>query len=289
MGSTAGQSITAQQLLGQLAGHCFDRQLLKGNSEVIRKGLPPNRQLLVAAMPKTGSTWLVKTLAAVTGRPYNLCSYSEDDTERLYFPTLARDCLLREAVTKLHCPATAANLELVYAFHMTPVVQVRNLFDAVVSQRDHLVQEGERARQPTRRMEHFLSLDEPGQYDLVIDTWVPRVLAFFESWQIAEQENDWLRLHWVDYDALNANPVGTIEGVLVFLNLPADRGAIRLALDRLPGAQTRKNKAVPGRGKFLLGPGQKRRIEKLAANYAWVDFRALGFDSSEPALVRAVG
>jgi hypothetical protein len=273
---TPAKTINARSLVDLLASHFFSREILAAHADAFSKALPANRQVVIAAMPKTGSTFLVKALAQLTGRAHNYSGYCGDNgEEQLYFPALVRDTLLRQAVTKMHLLATPTHLQLMRAFNITPIVQVRDLFDAVVSQRDHLVRDLGDQPQQQELASHLASLDEQGQYDYVIDTWLPWVVTFYKSWWEADRDGA-IGMMWVDYDRLNADAAGVIDDVLAFLGIPSDAGGVRAVLASLDGKATRMNKAVVGRGRHLLTDEQRDRVVRLTRHFPWVDFTRVG-------------
>ena len=271
------QTMNTQQILQLMASGFFCREFVQQNGDALRQALPPNNQALIAAMPKTGSTLLVRTMAAVTGRAHNLCTYAGDgNEEELYFPAVARDTLLRKTICKLHVRATTPNLEILRAFHITPIVQVRNLFDIAVSMRDHIMKGFADSPYPQPLLRRLAELGEQAQYDYVIETWLPWCVQFYRTWIEAERTHDWLTLHWVDYDELNADAVSVIGKCLRFLGLEARPETIREAIEALPASQTRKNQAVSGRGERELTDAQKQRIVTLTQYYDWIDWSPLG-------------
>ena len=98
--------------------------------------------VFIASMPKSGSTFMARVMEQLTGYPYVALTYGyERDEQNLYLPTLI-DTFGRGSVTHQHVRATGPNLELMREFKVRPVILTRNLFDVVISIRDHLLSEG---------------------------------------------------------------------------------------------------------------------------------------------------
>ena len=98
--------------------------------------------LFVACMPKSGSTFMAHTLSELTGYRYvNLAYAYERNEQTLYLPKLI-DSYSFGSVTHLHVRATESTIDLMKMFSIRPVILVRNIFDIVVSVRDHMFQEG---------------------------------------------------------------------------------------------------------------------------------------------------
>src|SRR5215470_8177431 len=89
--------------------------------------------IVVAAAPKSGSTFLANTLRKATGLPdFRLCSGYATNEHDLYLPSL---CLMNRygCVSQLHIKGTFHNAALMQAFGIKPVVVVRQIDDIVVS------------------------------------------------------------------------------------------------------------------------------------------------------------
>ena len=98
--------------------------------------------LFVACMPKSGSTFLANALSELTGYRYvNLAYAYERSEQNLYLPKLI-DSFSFGSVTHLHVRATESTIDLMKMFSIRPVILVRNIFDIVVSIRDHMFNEG---------------------------------------------------------------------------------------------------------------------------------------------------
>jgi hypothetical protein len=177
--------------------------------------------------------------------------------------------------------ATRPNLALLKAFNITPIIQIRNLLDILVSQRDHILRDlfsttgAVTAHQADPLHAHFRALDHEQQFDLLIDQRVPWLLEFYRSWAEAEMRGD-VKLHWLDYSELNADKVGSIVRAAAFLGMDCSPQRVEAALALLPPKKTRFNQAVEGRGEQALSDAQKERVIAMARHYPWIDFTPLG-------------
>ena len=131
-----------EQLARHIMEHFPERNTIKICEESLKKSArayPPS--ILIACMPRSGSTYLSNLLAAVTGYPRHPLVYTFYRNEQdLYLPALMK-ALTIPTVTQQHLRATGPTLELIDIFNLRPIVLVRNLFDVVVSYFDHLHQE----------------------------------------------------------------------------------------------------------------------------------------------------
>ena len=94
---------------------------------------PLGRHLFIACVPKSASTFLKNLLVNVTGYRDLFTVYAAGQSEHeIYLPTL-REFAHLDTVTQQHCRASDANVHLMQAFGIRPVVLVRNIFDSVMS------------------------------------------------------------------------------------------------------------------------------------------------------------
>lgn len=237
-----------------------------------------SRCIVISAMPKSGSTFLSNALAGVTGyaHGYAACDYFNIEQE-LYLPRLI-DNYGRGIVVQQHFKANTANLRLLQAFGLRPVVLVRNVFDVIVSVRDHLAQESIGNIPALYPSSHFCAFDQADQFDYLIDFAAPWYLSYYVSWSKAAEDGaiDLLRLV---YDEAVCDWVGTIRRVLDFhrIDCPDERiEQVVRGMHGRPRMETRMNVGVPGRGRALLSPGQCARVASLARFYPGVDFTPIG-------------
>src|SRR5947208_10982458 len=91
------------------------------------------RHLFIACVPKSASTFLKNLLLNLSGYRDLFTVYAAGQTEHeIYLPTLRESAHL-DTVTQQHCRASDANVHLMQAFGIRPVVLVRNIFDSVMS------------------------------------------------------------------------------------------------------------------------------------------------------------
>ena len=157
---------------------------------------------------------------------------------------------------------------------MTPILQTRNIFDSVISVRDHLVNEA-----LTLSMayvdERFLRLTEEGQYDFIIEMFMPWYFGFYASW-FAVEESVRSKLLLIGYEALLADTPATLKTTLRFIDELRTDAQVRQAIEQARTTNTRKNKAVQGRGNALLTPRQKDKIREYRKYYDHLDFAMIG-------------
>jgi tetratricopeptide (TPR) repeat protein len=232
------------------------------------------KHIFIACVPKSASTFLKNTLVNLTGYRDLFAVYSAWQTEQeIYLPSII-EFAGQNTVTQQHCRASEANLQIMQAFNIRPVILVRNIFDAVVSMVD-FYRQGAYFNSYFRA--DFPGLDAETQVDMLIDNIVPWYLQFVASWSLAEKEQR-LELLWLSYEELTQNKPEAIGLLLEFYGLGAARGNIEkvLSANDENSRKNRFNKGVAGRGKTGLTDAQKQRIIDLSAYHATTDFSLIG-------------
>ena len=240
------------------------------------------KYLVLAAMPKSGSTFLSHTLCALTGyRHYYLACAWDNVEQELYLPRVI-DGFGSGRVVQQHFKANRPNLEVLNRFGISPVVLVRNIFDVVASIGDHLIKESLDNLPAVYPTEDFLSFNRSRQLDFVIDMVVPWYITYYVSWYQAEKQKE-IRFLWVIYEELVADWGMGVRRILDFFGIQKPDTDIARAIETTtaqPKERTRLNVGVPGRANSLLSGSQRERIVRLAEYYPNVDFTRIGIPRS---------
>ncbi len=238
------------------------------------EGLKKGASILIACMPKSGSTFLTTVLKDLTGfTNYPLVyTYSQNEQD-IYLPRLI-DAYTKNTVTQQHVRATVPNKYLMQLFDIKPVILTRNLFDIVVSYYDHI--HNESLEVPAFYInDHFFKLSQSEKIDLIINMAMPWYFSFYSSWYDVSQKNE-IDVLWVSYEELISDRIKTVNKVMNFYNIPTSNQEILNILEASAKKQTRKNVGVFGRGEYMLSEVQKERIRSYKNHYPWVDFSVLG-------------
>jgi len=233
--------------------------------------------ILLAAMPKSASTFLITCLSNLFEYPHVPLSFHFERSEQdLYLPSLLYYHSIN-TVSQHHLRATAANTNLINAFSIATIVLVRNLFDALVSLRDHFVRE-----YPVFKGcyvdETFLKMDKQAQYDMLVDLAAPWFISFFVSWYKAVHSGA-VKVLWLEYEELVADPINAIAGVCEFASIRRTREEITGAIDKSMQQSIRLNVGKPGRGASELGTERMNRVARMCSYYQDVDFSRIGIRS----------
>lgn len=233
------------------------------------------RHLFIACAPKSGSTFLKNVLVKLTQFKDLFCTYAALQNEHeLDLPQLAKFGRAN-TVTQQHCRATEANIHLMQAFCVKPIILVRNIFDTVISLLDFY--KGGFTFSTFFDRDDFDQLSNEERIDLLIEYAVPWYFQFVASWQRAEREER-LSLGWLNYEEMIADKPGTIERLLTFYGIAAPRQAIQdiISASEADPRNNRFNQGIAGRGQSGLTAAQRERITQLARYFPKADFRRLG-------------
>jgi tetratricopeptide (TPR) repeat protein len=232
------------------------------------------RHIFIACVPKSGSTFLKNVLLSLTGYRDAYIAYTPAQFEQdLYLPS-AVNVAKMDTVTQQHSRATDANVQIMQAFGIRPVVLVRNIFDAVVSLLDFY---NGGAFANTFFRADYRSLDEDTRIDLLIDNLVPWYFQFVASWSLVEKQQR-LDIFWMSYEELIKDKPTSITNVLTFYGLGAPRRGIEQQIWEAESEKrrTRFNRGVAGRGASKLSEGQIDRIRSYARYFPTTDFSRIG-------------
>jgi tetratricopeptide (TPR) repeat protein len=233
------------------------------------------RHIFIACVPKSASTFLKNVLSNLTGFRDIFMVYAAGQNEHeLYLPTL-REFAHFDTVTQQHCRASDANVHMMHAFGIKPVVLVRNIYDSVMSLLDFYNIQG--AYFNTYFRADFATMDEETKIDLLIDNVVPWYMQFVASWDLVEKQKR-LEISWLRYEDLISDKPAAIQQVLNFYGLGAQQKAVEAKI-RETESEARKirfNKGVAGRGTTGLSDQQKERIRRFSKYYPTTDFGRIG-------------
>jgi tetratricopeptide (TPR) repeat protein len=232
------------------------------------------RHLFIACVPKSASTFLKNLLVNLTGYRDLFAVYAAGQSEHeIYLPTL-RESAHVDTVTQQHCRASDANIHLMQAFEIRPVVLVRNIFDSVMSLLDFY---NKGAFRNSYFRADWQALDEEMKIDLLIENVIPWYFQFVASWDLVEKQKK-LELHWLSYEDLVADKPSSVLKVLEFYGLGASRRGVeqRIAEIESEEQRIRFNKGVTGRGRSGLSNEQKEQIRRLTRYYPATDFCRIG-------------
>ena len=232
------------------------------------------RHIFIACVPKSASTFLKNLLLRLTGYRDLFVVYAAGQTEHeIYLPTLC-ECADSNTVTQQHCRASDANVHLMQAFGIRPVVLVRNIFDSVMSLLDFY--NGGAFKSSYFRAD-WPTLDEETKIALLIENAIPWYFQFVSSWDLAEKQQR-LEVHWLSYEEFIADKCSAVLRILQFYGLGAAQRGVEQCIREVEsnGRKNRFNKGVAGRGRSGLTDRQKDQVRRLARYFPTTDFGRIG-------------
>jgi hypothetical protein len=218
------------------------------------------RLVFIACFPKSGSTFLMRTMGELTGFPRVHPAVALGATEQEFCEHALQAIRFQDGVCHQHVKATKRNLELAKKHGIRPVVLVRNIFDVVPSLIDHF--HNLSTEFPTGAVpESFCNWTRERQELYVTTFHLPWYFNFLTTWGSVEPAQD---VRWVTYEQLIQEPIATLTALCNFWDLEKGSHEIECALEAVKGHNTRKNKAIAGRGKALC-PEAIDRITNMGA------------------------
>jgi hypothetical protein len=168
-------------------------------------------------------------------------------------------------VVQHHVRYSETTARFMRSFRIFPVVIVRNLYDTVVSLRDHVREKP--APSPMAYVdERFLTWDEGRQLDFIIDFMLPWYANFLMSW--SRYEGPCVRLLYRDFVS---HPQEMLTTVAAAAGLDRPSADIAAAIARVDPHGSRFNVGRTGRGREVLSQAQIARIGDMFAAYADVE------------------
>lgn len=251
-----------------------DGRALLSDYEPVRTAGDIGRTILIACMPKSGSSWLVNAMTALSGYPIaHFANAFLENEQELYFPAVRRHAA-ENSVVQQHCRASAPNIHLIQAYAMTPVVLVRNLLDTLISMRDFW---DAGAVRNSFLYPDWESLDLDAKHDALVRHLAPWYIQFYVSWALADRKGD-VELLWVRYEDMIPDKAGTLRRIADFCGLDAADAQIDACIAEVDGdrARTRFNKGIAGRGDEAFTPVQKDLVRDLTRAFPSIDFSPIG-------------
>lgn len=245
---------------------------------VSRRG--DKRLIVVAAAPRTGSTFLSGALAKASGFPYaRLCAAYSTNEHDLYLPGLY---ILNQVgcVSQLHMKGTYHNAALMRTFGISPIILTRNIYDIVVSLMNDLrfketvpgFGTGLNGYSFIWQDQDIKDCSDQKLTDAIIDLAIPWYVNFYVSWYRLCQQGA-IDAKWVTYEEMMADKRQTLLDIMEFVDAPVVAADLDEILEhRAVGFNTGDS----NRGEEALTAAQKERIGQLFSYYPDVDFNQYG-------------
>jgi hypothetical protein len=221
-------------------------------------------RVLVACMPKSGSTYVARVLALYLELEIpDPLSYWGRREQNLHASDIER-LLDIPCVLQLHIKPYDPHIELIRTHNVKVVVLERNLGDVVVSLDDHHLSES--VLNPACYVHdrgEYAAVPQQDRYRYLIRHALPWYIAFHLSWSAASQT---LPLVACRYEDMQHDRFTFFARILDQLGFPVDGERLTAILARsLPG--TRFNKGLTGRSLTLLSPRNQALLEEILIDH----------------------
>lgn len=235
-----------------------------------------NIRVLVACMPKSGSTYLSGAIAALPGfiRAHLVPGYGRREQELCVEKLIEYDKIMGGCggyVAQHHVRYSEVTRSYLKRFGVRPIILVRNIFDVVASLVDHHSLESSvypAAYAPNDIAVH--SFDEQARF--VTQMAIPWYFNFYASWQECPDKI------LVTYEEFISRPESIMRKICDHLGLVASDQQIHDAVQIAGTAGLRRNKVTPGRGEGLPADCLEA-IRKMASYYKNVNFHSIGISA----------
>ncbi len=237
---------------------------------------PLGKHILIACIPKTGSTFLQSCLMMITNSSGPKLGLSYANEENMLHPETVTRLAYENIVAQEHCRATPQNLAIAQAFNMKVVVLVRNIFDNMVSMRDMLASDTY-GSVVTLFQNEMVGMDTETQMDAIITKWAHWQLDFYTSWIRAQRDGKINAQFWT-YEDVMYDKVASIREICRQAGRDAEPPLIQRCVDTVDGDKnlSRKNVGVSGRGAETLTKEQMQSVRAMTRFYPDIDFSPLG-------------
>ncbi len=264
---------------------------------------PNSTRVLVACMPKSASTFLTAAIAALPGmrrtslypgpvrrreQEFDLLRLLQEESitaqlRKAHFrgtltSNLSRllrgkglDIRSRRAegwVAQQHTRYSTITSCIIEDYEIVPVFLVRNIFDALISMRDHL-----RNNAVYMAMAYFSpdmrSWSDEQMADYLIDLVAPWYISFYVSWQECPERIE------INFEQVRSDPEKCLRDIFAATQLSYSDDEIAAAIAKAKTKKVRMNKGISGRG-TAFDDTHRERIRRYASYYPDVDFTPIG-------------
>lgn len=226
-------------------------------------------RLLIACFPKSGSSYLNALIGSLPTfkSEYYVPGYARREQE-LCEHTIGM-CSGENQVAQLHVRCTEHTLRVISLFDITPIVLVRNVFDAIVSLADHVASEGH-AIPMAYLDERIAKLPIDERIGALVDLAAPWYFNFYASWWQAKPDAI------VTYEDVILGGVPRQSELLREFGIHVTDNDVAGAAARVTHQMARFNVGKAGRGLELVNGRHRERIQRLADYYPAIDFAPIG-------------
>ena len=245
------------------------------------------KRIAISCFPKSGSTFITRSLSEYTGFPKEIIATSAEVQEISEQRLRGVYSKTPSFISQTHIHPTKHNLKIIKKYKMDSVFLYRNVMDCIVSLRDMYVEriqndkgvwKGSFVSQWGYYDQRFLGLDLEEQLDYMIEGSLSWYLQCYATWN-KKIQNDKFACIIIKYEDFFADTGKNFDGLLQKLGLYDKQKSKSFQLpEKRAGRQgVRFNVGRAGRGRELLTKAQQDRIFDTALRFE----KGTGCDFSE--------
>jgi hypothetical protein len=245
---------------------------------------PGTKLLWHVTMPKSGSTWVSSILEQGLAKknwhvtdlipPY---AYGNREQEIDPISLLLKGNLDKNNFfTYQHCLYSDYALRFIQYFDVKLILQVRNIFDCLVSAKDYIEKAYLKVPVAFLSYDEWMKLPEDRKLQFIVDFVAPWYIRFWAGWSTVINNPD-VNVKLVSYDDLLADSENVFLDLFRFAGEDVTPDELQLLTDALKEnkVDTKKNKGVAGRGQQL--PEElKKQVQHYASYYTNTDLSPIG-------------
>lgn len=227
--------------------------------DMLYRCLPRRKRthILIACLPKTGSTFLAETMGALPGlKRFRLTPAWGTREQELCQIRLSRANHL-DYIAQHHLRNSEWTQKLLADYGVSTVVLLRNLPDCVVSVCDHLRREPQSSPMAHFTPEQISAMTDDQLQEAVVRFVMPWYINFCMGWL---QEPKAL---FVRYEDVVHNPSAAIAEILKYAQASYTAEGIEAALKKVQEKQMRFNVGIAGRGRSLCATAARELSRML--------------------------
>lgn len=233
------------------------------------------KHIFITCTPKSGSTYLLQFIASMLSYDIRIFIAAFDRTGQDVFEQKVIDSRKLNTVTHQHTRCSDHNTRILERNGIKPLLLTRNIYDSVISMRNHMYNEPQNSWWPMGYIDHnFYELNISEQYDFIIDHMIPWYINFYVSWKRYKKYDETL---WLTYEEMMSNKLDCLQKIMDYYEVKYQvTEKIILKHEELIKGKTRKTDLSTIKERTELTKNQKNKIISLTAYYKDIDFSKIG-------------
>ena len=239
------------------------------------------KHLFLICAPKSGSTWLTNILKKILQwKVVKLLPAFEHREQEIDLTALFQANVKGKVFSPhQHLRYSHHTEKIITMLDSYLVLQLRNIWDTIISYKDHLNNESVKVPAAFMNDENWELLNDEQKLAFVVDLVVPWYFNFYCGWMTSNLYKEG-RIKIITYSDMIKDAFTTVKSILEYIKEPSSDQEIHDAMEKVAKKNTRKNKGVSGRGN-QLSDELKKRVISYTKYYPSVDFDLFGITQQE--------